>query len=121
MITGQYPERWRITSFLQTRKGNAGAEMADYLDPRAPSLPRALKAAGYATAHIAKWHLGGRRGVTDPPNFAASGYDEAVGSCESPDPHPAITSPNWIWADQGTVKRWARSAFFVDRTLDFLD
>ncbi|AMY09519.1 Arylsulfatase [Luteitalea pratensis] len=46
LITGQHPARWRITSFLQTRQGNAGAEMADFLDPRAPSLPRALKAAG---------------------------------------------------------------------------
>ena len=27
-----YPARWRITSFLQTRKGNAGCEMADFLE-----------------------------------------------------------------------------------------
>ena len=53
-----YPARWRITSFLQPRAGNAGCEMADFLDPAAPSLPRALKAAGYATAHFGKWHLG---------------------------------------------------------------
>ena len=45
LITGQYPARWRITSYLQTKKGNAGTEMEDFLDPAAPSLPRALKAA----------------------------------------------------------------------------
>src|SRR5690349_16276795 len=31
LITGQYPARWRITSFLQTKKGNAGTEMDDFL------------------------------------------------------------------------------------------
>jgi arylsulfatase A-like enzyme len=120
LITGQYPARWRITSFLQTKKGNAGTGMDDFLDPKAPSLPRAMKAAGYATAHIGKWHLGGGRDVTEAPKFAAYGYDEGVGTYESPEPHPDITATNWIWSDQDRVKRWDRTAFFVDKTLEFL-
>ena len=39
-------QRWRITSYLQNRAGNKSCEMADYLDPAAPSLPRLLKQAG---------------------------------------------------------------------------
>ncbi len=35
IITGQFPARWKITSYLQTRAGNAACEMADFLDPRA--------------------------------------------------------------------------------------
>ncbi|HEX3600217.1 MAG TPA: sulfatase-like hydrolase/transferase [Lacipirellulaceae bacterium] len=120
MITGQFPARWRITSYLAEKKRNAGAEMVDFLDPQAPSLPRALHEAGYHTAHFGKWHLGGGRDVTDAPKFAAYGYDEHAGTYESPEPDPDITATNWIWSDKDKFKRWQRTQFFVDKTLDFL-
>lgn len=120
LLTGCYPARWKITSYLQTRKGNRGCEQADFLDPRAPSLARILQAFGYRTAHIGKWHLGGGRDVDPAPKFAAYGYDEHAGTWESPQPHPDITATDWIWSPQDKVKRWDRTAFFVDRTLDFL-
>jgi arylsulfatase A-like enzyme len=120
IITGQWPGRWRINSYLQTRAGNAACEMADFLDPRAPSLPRVLKEAGYATAHVGKWHLGGGRDVVNPPKFAAYGYDRGLGTYESPEPHPDITATDWIWSDKDPTRRWDRTAWMVDRTLDFL-
>jgi arylsulfatase A-like enzyme len=120
LITGQFPARWRITSYLQTIAGNQGCEQANYLDPQAPSLPRALRAAGYKTAHFGKWHLGGGRDVLDAPKFAAYGYDESAGTWESPVPHPDITASDWIWSEDDKVKRWDRTAFFIDKTLDFL-
>jgi arylsulfatase A-like enzyme len=118
--TGMFPARWNITSYLQTRAGNRGCEQADFLDPAAPSLARTLKAAGYATGHFGKWHMGGGRDVTNAPRFAAYGFDEHAGTYESPEPDPAITATNWIWSPQDKVKRWDRTAFFVDKTLDFL-
>jgi arylsulfatase A-like enzyme len=120
LLTGMFPARWRITSYLQTRRGNAACEQADFLDPKAPSIARTLRAAGYATAHFGKWHMGGGRDVTNAPPFSAYGFDEHASTYESPDPHPDLTATNWIWSPQDAVKRWDRTAFFVDRALDFL-
>lgn len=120
LLTGQFPARWRITSFLQTRRGNAGCEQQDFLATNAPSLPRALQSAGYATAHVGKWHLGGGRDVTNAPKFAAYGYDEGLGTYESPEPHPDITATNWIWSPRDKVKRHDRTRWMVDRTLQFM-
>lgn len=120
LITGQFPGRWQITSFLQTRAGNKACGQVDHLDPDAPSLPRALKAAGYRTLHVGKWHLGGGRDVVRPPKFAAYGYDLGLGTWESPEPHPDLTARDWIWSAVDKVKRWDRTGWMVDRTLDFV-
>jgi arylsulfatase A-like enzyme len=120
LITGQFPGRHRITSYLQTRKGNQACEQADFLSTNASSLPRVLKAAGYATAHIGKWHLGGGRDVTNAPPFSAYGYDVGFGTYESPEPHPDLTATNWIWSSRDRVKRWDWTSWMVDRALEFL-
>jgi arylsulfatase A-like enzyme len=86
LITGQFPVRWRITSYLQSKAGNRVCEQADFLDPQAPSYVRAFQQAGYATAHVGKWHLGGGRDVTAAPKFASYGYDVGYGTYESPEP-----------------------------------
>ena len=118
-LTGQHPAQWNITTYLQSRAGNRDAEMADFLDPNAPSLPRALQAAGYKTAHFGKWHLGGGRDVYNAPPITTYGYNEYVSTWESPDPDPLLTADK-IWSPDDIIKRWNRTAYFVDKTLDFL-
>ncbi|MDR1122291.1 MAG: sulfatase-like hydrolase/transferase [Dysgonamonadaceae bacterium] len=120
ITTGMYPTRWGITTFLDTRAANAKNESNDFLNDRAPSMARALKANGYATGHFGKWHMGGGRDVTNAPSISNYGFDEYVSTYESPDPDPKLTSTNWIWANTDEVKRWDRTAYFVDKTLDFL-
>lgn len=120
LTTGMFPARWRLTSYLQTKAGNRACQQADFLDSKAPSVARALKEAGYATAHFGKWHMGGGRDVKNAPPITAYGFDEYASTWESPDPHPDITATNWIWSPKDKVKRWNRTAFFVDKAIDFL-
>jgi uncharacterized sulfatase len=61
--TGQYPQRWKISSYLGHRAQNVKRGMAQWLDPKAPMLARALKKSGYTTGHFGKWHMGGQRDV----------------------------------------------------------
>jgi len=79
LTTGQYPARWRITSFLETRQSNAARGMAQWLDPKAPTVARALQQrAGYATGHFGKWHMGGQRDVGEAPLITEYGFDASL-------------------------------------------
>ena len=120
LTTGMAAGNWNITSYLDNRKHNRTCEQADFLNPSAPSVARTLKTSGYATAHFGKWHMGGGRDVTDAPSIARYGFDEYASTYESPNPDPLLTSTNWIWAKSDSIKRWNRTAYFVDKTLDFL-
>ncbi|HTB82407.1 MAG TPA: sulfatase-like hydrolase/transferase [Candidatus Sulfotelmatobacter sp.] len=119
-ITGMYPARWNFTTYLDNRAHNEDCEQADFLTTNAPALARVMKSAGYQTAHFGKWHLGGGRDVTNAPLFRAYGYDESIGTYESPEPDPNITATDWIWSPKDKVKRWERTGYFVDHVLDFL-
>ena len=120
VTTGMYPTKWGITTFLNDRRANCSNKSNDYLRPEAPTLARSMKEAGYATGHFGKWHMGGGRDVKDMPQIPEYGFDEYSSTWESPDPDPLLTASNWIWSDQDSVKRWERTEYFVDKTLDFL-
>ena len=47
-------------------------------------------------------------------------FDEYTSTWESPDPDEMITASNWIWSDQDSIKRWNRTAYYVDKTHEFL-
>jgi uncharacterized sulfatase len=82
LTTGQYPQRWRITSYLNNRADNARRGLADWLDPKAPTLARILQDHGYATGHFGKWHLGGQRDVDDAPPITAYCFDASLTNFE---------------------------------------
>lgn len=120
LTTGRFPLEVGINTYLQTRKGNANCEQNDFLDANLPTMADAFRAGGYATAHIGKWHMGGGRDVDNAPQITEYGFDEYLSTWESPDPAPEITASDWIWCADDSIKRWERTAYFVDKTLDFL-
>jgi arylsulfatase A-like enzyme len=126
-LTGQYPARWRMHSYLNSRAENQRRGMPDWLDPNAPSLARALKQAGYATAHVGKWHLGGGRDVGDAPLPQAYGFDESLTSFEGLGDRLLIKGDNLSNQNaklgNGKIKwfeKYELTREYVNRSIDFI-
>ncbi len=75
VMTGHFPARYNIDGHFAWVPSNARRGMPDWLDTEAPTLPRFLQKAGYATAHFGKWHLANNM-IPDSPLPSAYGYDE---------------------------------------------
>ena len=135
LSTGQYPQRWRITSYLNNRAENTARGMDHWLDPKAPMLARMLHDAGYATGHFGKWHMGGQRDVDDAPPITAYGFDASLTNFEGMGLKllpltlkPGDEKPGRIWADAerlGQPATWMQrsqiTTGFTDAALAFID
>ncbi len=133
--TGQYPQRWGITSYLAHRDMNKQRGMENWLDPEAPMLAQSLKGAGYMTGHFGKWHMGGQRDVTGAPPITEYGFKESLTNFEGMGPKllPLTMEPGWeepgkIWAEAeilgGPVTWMQRSTItggFVEEALKFIE
>lgn len=76
-MTGHYPARYSVHQHFATPEQNHQRGMPDWLDPKAPMLPRILKSAGYRTGHFGKWHLTNVEAATQAPPTSAYGFDES--------------------------------------------
>ncbi len=134
--TGQYPQHWKITSYLSNREHNQKRGMAQWLDPKAPMLSRSLQKNGYATGHFGKWHMGGQRNVADAPPIADYGFDQSLTNFEGMGPKllPLTLKPGQdpkrpgrIWGHAeilGKGVRWMQRSKitegFVDAAVPFI-
>jgi uncharacterized sulfatase len=127
LLTGQYPQRWKITSYLSHRDEDRKRGMADWLSTDAPSLARILHDAGYHTAHVGKWHMGGQRDVGDAPPITAYGFDTSLTNFEGLGERilPKFTfkhEPTETSAKLGEPIRWVErtqvTKMFCDRAIE---
>jgi len=124
VTTGQYSGRWKIHSYLNTRAGNARLGMRDFLSASAPTTAKKLKAAGYATAHFGKWHMGGGRDVDDAPLPSAYGFDESWVAFEGLGDR-LLTNPknSSVKLGHGKIEfchRSEKTKKYTDRAIDFI-
>lgn len=136
-LTGKYPARWKITSYIDNRSLNQQRGMAQWLDPKAETVARSLKASGYATGHFGKWHMGGGRDVGEAPLITEYGFDASLTQFEglgdrvlplmsAQDGKPQYKLPLGVASEKlgrGTVQWVNRSEVtkaFVDGALAFM-
>ncbi|MBL9152161.1 MAG: sulfatase-like hydrolase/transferase [Verrucomicrobiales bacterium] len=135
LTTGQYPQRWRISSYLDNRQKNQERGVAQWLDPAAPVLARELRRSGYATGHFGKWHLGGQRDVANAPPITDYGFDRSLTNFEGLGAKllpltitPQNREPKQIWSDAvnlGSPVTWTMrseiTGAFVGEAIRFID
>lgn len=106
-MTGSYPARWSIHGHLADAALNAKRGMPNWLNPAAPTLPRLLKQAGYATGHFGKWHLGHGEGAPPPSEYGFDAFRAVNGKPEG-------------WPDKDEYFRANSTEYIFDATLEFI-
>jgi arylsulfatase A-like enzyme len=88
IMTGRYPQRVNITTFLPGRPDRPDQRLKQpavrlELPLEEVTIAEALKKEGYATAHIGKWHLGGKQFAPDKRGFDLNIAGDETGSPRS--------------------------------------
>lgn len=127
-FTGRFPAELGFVTFLNNRQANAAHGQRDWLAPGLPNIARTLHDAGYATAHIGKWHMGGGRDVGDAPWPTAYGFDESFTTFEGLGPRVLVSDEERNLADQSAAlgqgpffyeKKTNLTQLYSEKTLEF--
>ena len=97
-MTGHYPARYSIHQHFAAPEQNYQRNMPDWLDPKAPTLPRFLKEAGYRTGHFGKWHLSNAetQGAPKPEKYGIDEFAVFNGGAGWPVPDLHATAANTV-------------------------
>ena len=98
ILSGKYPARVGVTDWINWGGGLhpcrgrvVDAPYTDHLPLEETSLAAALRAGGYATWHVGKWHLGGEDYYPD-----RHGFDVNIGGCHMGCPTSGYFAPYHI-------------------------
>jgi uncharacterized sulfatase len=104
IMVGLFPWRMGIDFIYAGDKKNDGSEELDHEQlPLIPNIAMSFRDAGYYTAHIGKWHLGGQtisdianrlKNNCSTPGINQYGYDEYVGMSEGTNSMRYLTHQN---------------------------
>ncbi|AJA07328.1 arylsulfatase A family protein [Sphingopyxis fribergensis] len=128
-LTGRFPADVGFVGITAGRARNAEIGQVDWLDPKLPTIARLLDDAGYATAHIGKWHLGGGRDIGDAPWPTAYGFDRSFTTFEGLGPRVLVSDEERFLAQQSdTLGQGPRfwelktnlTGLYADMTVDFV-
>ena len=115
ILTGKYPARLGLTNYIAefgehpARGRLIDAPYVDHLPLTERNLARTLKAAGYATWHVGKWHLG-----AEPYWPERQGFEVNVGGCDWGHPHQGFFCPWGI----PTLEDRTEGEYLTDRLTD---
>jgi len=102
LLTGKFPLRFDIRQHFTDNE--------EHLPEGTVTLPKLLKQAGYATAHIGKWHLGGLRPMdyearqqNEPanPGPLQHGFDHALTNIEGAPIRPQLITERKLYREGG--------------------
>ncbi|BBO33326.1 sulfatase [Lacipirellula parvula] len=110
MLTGKYPARLHVTDWIPgLPPANPKLIVPDFvkhLPLEEETIAERLHAAGYATASIGKWHLGG------PEYYPEKhGFDVNIAGNDQPQPRPGYFAPYAI----DTMKQGPKGEYITDR------
>jgi arylsulfatase A-like enzyme len=113
LMTGKYPARLHITDWIPgLPPENPKLVVPDFtkqLPLEEVTIAEKLKAAGYATASVGKWHLGG-----EPYYPEHQGFDINIAGTHFPQPRPGYFAPY----DIATIEQGPSGEYITDRLTD---
>ncbi len=113
LLTGKYPARLHITDWIPGMPPENPKLIVPDFTKQLPldevTIAERFKQAGYATASIGKWHLGGNAYYPDK-----QGFDINIAGTDYPQPRPGYFAPY----DIETIEQGPAGEYITDRLTD---